>query len=98
MPLCWAATVTHYLPALLGEAGRILPVSAAMAGWEDAPLPALTAHPAVITFLQGSTLLVGAAASLALSRRLAGAPWISFWPHSALVLGLTAELWTLMVK
>jgi hypothetical protein len=28
MPLVWAATLAHYLPSLLDEAGRILPVSA----------------------------------------------------------------------
>ncbi len=28
MPLVWAGTLAHYLPLFLGEAGRLLPVSA----------------------------------------------------------------------
>ena len=43
----------HYLPPLLNEAGSILRVTAATAGWEDSPLPLLwSAHPAVVAFLQ----------------------------------------------
>ncbi|GLI58961.1 hypothetical protein VaNZ11_000745 [Volvox africanus] len=97
LPLLWAATLSHYLRPLLAEGGRLLPISAAMFGWEDAPLPVAVADPAVISFLQGSLLLFGATTGAALSRKLAGAPWASFSSQVALIAVFTAELWSLIV-
>ncbi|GAX80437.1 hypothetical protein CEUSTIGMA_g7876.t1 [Chlamydomonas eustigma] len=99
LPLCWAATLAHYLPPFLTEAGSILQVTAhtfgsgqAVSGW----LPVLwSAHPAVVSFLQGGTLLAGLAASLALSRKLGGQAWIMIWPQCLLLTALTLELWCL---
>ncbi|GLC68372.1 hypothetical protein PLESTF_000684000 [Pleodorina starrii] len=98
LPLLWSATLSHYLQPLLAEGGRLLPITAAMVGWEDAPLPVAVAHPAVIAFLQGSLLLFGAAASAALSRKLAAAPWAAFVPQLALIAAFTAELWALILE
>ncbi|PNH01184.1 Nif-specific regulatory protein [Tetrabaena socialis] len=97
MPLVWAATLGHYLRPLLAEGGRLLPISAAMVGWEDAQLPVAVADPAVITFLQGSLLLFGAGASAVLSRKLAAAPWRTFVPQLATISLLTVELWALIL-
>ncbi|GFH10066.1 uncharacterized protein HaLaN_05314, partial [Haematococcus lacustris] len=76
LPLVWAATLAHYEKPLLSEAGRVLQVAGAMVGWSaSSDLPYLAAHPAVIAFIQGSTLLLGTAAALALTRKLGGVPW-----------------------
>ncbi|GIL70179.1 hypothetical protein Vretifemale_1031, partial [Volvox reticuliferus] len=96
LPLLWAATLSHYLRPLLSEGGRLLPISAAMFGWNDAPLPVAVADPAVISFLQGSLLLFGAATSAALSRKLAGVPWVSFAPQVVLIAAFTSELLSLI--
>ncbi|GFR44903.1 hypothetical protein Agub_g6248, partial [Astrephomene gubernaculifera] len=97
LPLLWSATLAHYLRPLLAEAGQLLPVTAAMLGWEHASLPVAEAHPVVITFLQGSLLLFGAATSAALSRKLAAAPWVTFMPQLALIGLFTAEAWALIL-
>lgn len=95
VPLVWAGTLAHYLEPLLGEAGKLLPITAAMVGWEDAQLPVAVAHPAVISFLQGGMLLFGAAASAILSRRIGGQPWAAIAPQVATIGLFTAELWAL---
>jgi polyferredoxin len=100
MPLTWAATLAHYEEQMLLELGRLLPVTARTFGLGAAfgeRLPAVQAHPAVVAFLQGATLLVGCGATLALSRRLAARPWVEIAPQCLVTLALTAELWWLMV-
>jgi len=62
------------------------------------PPPQVVAHPAVIAFIQGSTLLASAALSLVLTRRLAGKPWASVLPQCALIALFTAEFWYLIVR
>jgi hypothetical protein len=52
LPLVWGATLSHYIPALLEEAGLILPVTAATFGLDGAGLPSLVADHAVTQFLQ----------------------------------------------
>ncbi len=42
-------------------------------------------------------LLAGGAASAALSRKLAAAPWASFLPQLAVLGGFTASLWALLL-
>lgn len=54
--------------------------------------------PQVVTeFLQGSTLLFGAAASAVLTRKLAARHWPQLWPQVALIAAFTAELWSLIL-
>ncbi|KAG2494498.1 hypothetical protein HYH03_007267 [Edaphochlamys debaryana] len=97
LPLVWATTLSYYLKYLLGEGGEILKITAASVGWENAPVWAPTADPAVIAFVQGSTLLFGAAASAAMSRKLAGQPWSAFLPQLACIGLFTAEAWHLIM-
>jgi hypothetical protein len=52
LPLVWGATLSHYLPALLEEAGAIMPVTAATFGLDGSGLPSLVADHAVTQFLQ----------------------------------------------
>jgi hypothetical protein len=103
LPLTWAATLAHYLAPLLLEAGHALPIAArTFAPLTDALEPLLEplvfeANPAVVAFLQGSTLLFGAGASLVLSRRVAGQPWRTIAPQCALIAAFTAEAWHLIL-
>jgi hypothetical protein len=98
LPLVWAATLAHYEALLLREAGLALQVGAATFGLDGAWLPVLQAHPAVVSFCQGGTLLFGAAASLGMTRRVAGQPWRVVAPQCALVAAFTAGLWALIVE
>lgn len=102
-PLCpdtkvWAATLAHYLRALLEEAGAILPVTARTFGASGEGLPVLVANHAVTCFLQGSVLLAGASLSLLLTRKIGAKPWLVLTPQCLTVLGMTAELWWLIVR
>ena len=56
LPLVLAGNLAHYLRLGLTEAGRLLPVTMATVGLSGEGLPILVAHPAVIAFLQGTTL------------------------------------------
>lgn len=98
LPLVWAGTLAYYLDNALEEAGLILPVTVATFGirvpeW----LPTFVVAPVVTEFLQGSTLLFGAALSLILTRKLGARPWRQLWPQCALICAFTAELWTLIL-
>jgi hypothetical protein len=98
LPLVWGATLAFYLQSLLEEAGRILPVTAATFGFDGDNLPVLVANHAVTGFLQGTTLLIGAALSLLLTRKIGSKPWSTLAPQCLAIMGLTAELWYLIVK
>jgi len=99
LPMVWAGTLAYYLRYGLTEAGRILPVTAATFGVEHPPkwLPVIVAPQEVVGFLQGSTLLFGAAAALVMTRRIAGQPWKTVLPQCALIIGFTASLWHLIL-
>jgi hypothetical protein len=57
----------------------------------------VVAHPAVISFVQGSTLAASAALALVLTRRLAGRPWAAVLPQCVAIGLFTAGLWHLIV-
>jgi hypothetical protein len=94
----WGATLAHYLQALMEEAGRILPVAARTFGASGDGLPVLVADHAVTSFLQGSTLLLGAGLSVLLTRKIGQKPWVVVAPQALTILGMTAELWYLIVR
>ncbi len=71
LPLVLAGNLAHYLHLGLTEAGRILPVTLATFGWQSQNLPIFVAHPAVIAFLQGTTLFFGVLLSIALTQKIA---------------------------
>jgi hypothetical protein len=52
----------------------------------------------VASFVQGATLLASTALSLALTRRLASAPWASVAPQCAAIALFAAEAWHLIVR
>lgn len=75
-------------------------VAAATVGLEDfgkAYVPGLEAHPAVVAFLQGTTLISSTVLSLLLLKKLSGQPWIIVSPHALAMLLLSAELWYLIL-
>jgi hypothetical protein len=85
LPLVWGATLSHYLPALLEEAGAILPVTAATFGLDGSGLPSLVADHAVTQFLQ----VRGGGGQTCLDRTAAGSAysfvgvWASYAGHSS---------------
>lgn len=97
LPLLLMGTLAHYLRLLLTEAGRVLPVGAATIGLSGVNLPVVVAHPAVIAFLQGTSLIVGAVLAIALTQKIARYPLRLLIPQHLATLGLTAALWWLIV-
>ena len=73
-------------------------VAAATVGLEGQKwVPGFEAHPAVIAFLQGGTLLGSTALSLLLLRKISDQSWRSLWPHSSAMVAFSTELWQLIV-
>ncbi len=97
LPLVLAANLAHYLHLGLGEAGQILPLSLATFGLSGEGLPILVAHPAVINFLQGSTLIFGVICSIILTQKIARQPLRWLVPQHCVILGLGIALWQLIV-
>ena len=74
LPLALAGNLAHYLTLGLNEGGRILPVTLATFGISNSSLPVLVAHPAVIAFLQGTTLIIGTLWAIYLTQKIARKP------------------------
>ena len=96
LPIVLLSSLAHYLSLGLTEAGRIIPVSLASFGLTGTG-PVIVAHPAVIAFLQGISLVGGALLSVLLTQRIARQSWIKLLPLHGLNLGMTAILYCLIV-
>ncbi|MCF2970590.1 sigma 54-interacting transcriptional regulator [Synechococcus sp. Nb3U1] len=94
LPLVLGGTLAFYWPLFLTEAGQILPVTWATFGQTGSTLPTWTAHPAVIDFLQGSTLIVALVLSWVLIQKIARQGWQWLSHLGALV--LTVSLWQVL--
>ncbi len=96
LPLVLFASLAHFLLMGLSEAGHILPVFQTTLG-----LPALagslTAHPAVIAFLQGTALIFGAFLSVLLTQKIGRQSWLKLAPQHGMTVGFTLLLWQLIV-
>jgi NAD-dependent dihydropyrimidine dehydrogenase PreA subunit len=98
LPLVLGSNLAHYLRLGLGEGGRILPVFFATFGLNGEQLPVLVAHPAVIAFLQGTTLIFSVLLSIVLTQKIARQPLrILLWQHLAAI-GLGASMWQIIVS
>ena len=97
LPLVLASNLAHYLRLGLGEGGKILPVTMATFGFDGASLPILIAHPAVIAFLQGVSLAVGALLSILLTQKIARQPLKYLLPQHLAIAMLTMGLWQIIV-
>ncbi|MBW4559137.1 MAG: sigma 54-interacting transcriptional regulator [Trichormus sp. ATA11-4-KO1] len=98
LPLVLGGNLAHYLRLGLGEGGRILPVTFATFGLSGEQLPILVAHPAVIDFLQGVTLIFSVLLTIVLTQKIARQPMRSlFWQHLVAV-GLGVSMWAIIVS
>lgn len=76
---------------------QVAAATVGLEGFGRSYLPSLEAHPAVIAFLQGSTLITSFSASVLLLKNLSAQKWLSVSPHLMAMLLFTAELWFLIV-
>jgi transcriptional regulator with AAA-type ATPase domain/NAD-dependent dihydropyrimidine dehydrogenase PreA subunit len=97
LPIVLGGNLAHYLRLGLGEAGRILPVTWATFGYSGESLPILTAHPAVIAFLQGTTILISVLLSLLLTQKIARQPIRFLLPQHFMSIGIGVCLWFLVI-
>jgi polyferredoxin len=97
LPLVLGATLAHYLRLGLMEVGQVLPVSAATLGYQGSLLPGYSTHPAVIAFLQASTLALSLLLTGALTQKIGRQPFISLWPQHLIAVSLMACLWKTIV-
>lgn len=98
LPLVWVANLAHYLRLGLAEGGRVLPISLATVGFPSQSFPIWVAHPAVIAFLQGATLLGGLLLTLWFTHKIARQPLRQLWPQHLASLGVAGSLWWLIVR
>jgi len=97
LPLVLAANLAHYLQLGLTEMGRVIPVSLATVGMSGGETLVLTAHPAVIAFLQGSTLVAGVLLSVVLTQKIARQPVRCLLPQHGASLAIAILLWPLLL-
>lgn len=90
-------SLAHYLRLGLGEAGRIIPVTFATFGLNVAGLPILVAHPAVIAFLQGTTLIASVLLSAILTQKIARQPFRLLLPQHLATIVIALSLWAIIV-
>ncbi|MGL5879619.1 MAG: sigma 54-interacting transcriptional regulator [Xenococcaceae cyanobacterium] len=96
LPLVLAGNLAHYLNLGLSEAGKILPLTLATFGFNGSNLPVIVAHPAVITFLQGTTLIFGVLLSILLTRKIARQPFKLLLPQHLTIVILGFSLWQIL--
>jgi len=97
LPLVLAANLAHYLDLGLNEAGQIIPVTLATFNLSYSGLPIIVADPAVITFLQGVTLIFGAILAILLTRKIARQPFKLLFPQDLAILIFTFAIWSIVV-
>ncbi|MGH1395878.1 MAG: sigma 54-interacting transcriptional regulator [Trichormus sp.] len=97
LPLVLGGNLAHYLRLGLGEGGKILPVTFATFGVSGEQLPILVAHPAVIAFLQGATLIFAVLLTIILTQKIARQPLRAIlWQHLAAI-ALGVSMWMIIV-
>lgn len=97
LPLVLAGNLAHYLRLGLSEGGKILPVTMATFGLNGGNLPILVAHPAVIAFLQGTSLIFGALLSILLTQQISRQPFKFLFPQHLVTVVLAVAMWQVVV-
>lgn len=97
LPLVLAGNLAHYLRLGLSEGGRLLPVTLATFGFSGEGLPVLVAHPAVIAFLQGVTLIAGVILTILLTQKIARQPLRSLLAQHLAAIILGVSLWSIII-
>ena len=98
LPLVLAGNLAHYLQLGLAEGGRILPVTMATFGWHGGNLPIFIAHPAVIAFLQGTSLILGILLSIALTQKIARQSFTLLIPQHLVTVLLAIGMWQIIIS
>ncbi|EDX85164.1 Sigma-54 interaction domain family [Synechococcus sp. PCC 7335] len=96
LPLVLLASLAHYLLLGLSEGGQVISVFGATIGWPIVGFQAIV-DPAVIAFLQGTSLLLGACLSIILTQKIGRQSWLKLIPQHSLTLGFTLLFWQLIV-
>jgi hypothetical protein len=97
LPLVLGGNLAHYLRLGLSEGGRILPVAFATFGLNGTSLPVIIAHPAVIAFLQGVSLILGVLCSILLTQKIARQPLKLLLPQHLVTITLAIAMWQIIV-
>jgi transcriptional regulator with AAA-type ATPase domain/NAD-dependent dihydropyrimidine dehydrogenase PreA subunit len=97
LPLVLGANLAHYLRLGLGEAGQILPVTWATFGGSGAELPIWVAHPAVIAFLQGTTLVATVLLTMVLTQKISRQSVWRMLPQHGMAVALGAGFWSVIL-
>jgi polyferredoxin len=97
LPLVLAGNLAHYLRLGLSEGGQLLPVTLATFGLSGEGLPVFVAHPAVIAFLQGVTLIIGVVLTMFLTQKIAYQPIRSLLAQHLASIILGVCLWAIIV-
>ncbi len=98
LPLVLGGNLAHHLQTGLAEAGRLLPVAWATVGLDGTALPVIVAHPAVIAFLQGTTLLLAMLLTFVLTQKIAHQSVRLLLPHHIATVGLGMGMWAAIVN
>jgi transcriptional regulator with AAA-type ATPase domain/NAD-dependent dihydropyrimidine dehydrogenase PreA subunit len=97
LPLILGGNLAHYLRLGLNEGGRIFTVTFATFGFSGDNLPILVAHPAVIAFLQGATLVFSVLLTIVLTQKIARQPLRMLLFQHFTALGLGFSMWSIIV-
>ncbi|MBD2664452.1 nitrogen assimilation regulatory protein [Richelia sinica FACHB-800] len=97
LPLILGGNLAHYLRLGLNEGGRIFAVTFATFGFSGDNLPILVAHPAVIAFLQGATLIFSVLLTIVLTQKIARQPLRMLLFQHFTALGLGFSMWSIIV-
>jgi len=98
LPLVLTISLAYYLPLGLGEAGQILPITWTTFNLDGSNLPVFVAHPAVISFLEGVTIILGIISTVILSQKIARQSFKLLLPQHLSTLSLGACFWWLIVN
>ncbi len=98
LPLVLGGNLAHYLRLGLGEGGRILPVFFATFGLDGGQLPVVVAHPAVIDFLQGTTIIVSVLLSILLTQKITRQPLRVMLSQHLAAIALGISMWQIIVS
>ena len=97
LPLVLGGNLAHYLKMGLEESGQIIPVTFATFGQIGNDLPSFIADPAVITFLQATTLIGALSITFFLTQKIAKRPIRSLIPQHLASVCLVVTLWISIV-
>ncbi|MFM9158691.1 MAG: 4Fe-4S binding protein, partial [Dolichospermum sp.] len=97
LPMTLIANLVYYIPSLITEAGRILPIFAHNVGYDSLNLPSLTWSADVATFIQGVTLLCILPLSIFPLIKISNRPFLSNLPHIGSLVGFVVVFFGLMI-